>query len=405
MFSSDDKRLLEKLKNSVNIKDELEDLLGKVKSEIETLRKLQAMVNDDYEAKRINLIKTETLIDNYKQEVLNEIDKIVNEKSKGFPWLVDTICQYFELQDLGVANYFDHKKWAAKKAAETLREISKQKTELRKSFLLSRNLLKYYESLFPWLNDFIDNNIDDTLLDAFTIDDFDEESDPVQYYVTKGEYEQLNESERNQLALDRYWKKKKTSWQIGRDYERYIGYLYESKGWVVNYQGIEKGLEDLGRDLICKKDNKIQVVQCKYWRSERTIHEKHINQLFGTTVEYFIKSTDFNYIETQLGLFPELLRSQNIEGVFFASCSFSETSKKFAKLLGIKLHENFPFQQYPSIKCIVSRKDGSKIYHLPFDQQYDRTVIEKDRKELYVNTIIEAERLGFRRAWKWSGNN
>ncbi len=404
MFSSNDIKLLEKLRNSANIKVELEDLLNKVKSEIVTLNNLQKSISDDFETKKDNLIKTESTINNFKEEVLDEIDKIISEKTQGFPWLVDAICQYFELQDLGVADYFDYKKWAAKKAAEAIRDISKQKTSLRKSFLHSRNLLKYYETLFPWLNDFVDDNIDDTLLDAFTIDDLDEESDPVQYFVTKGEYEQLNEAERNQLALDRYWKKKKTTWQIGRDYERYIGYLFESDGWVVNYQGIEKGLEDLGRDLICKRGNAIEVVQCKYWRSERTIHEKHINQLFGTTVEYFIKSTNFNGSETQLGLFPELLRSNNIKGTFYATCLFSETSKSFAQLLGIKLFEKFPFQQYPSIKCNISRKDGNKIYHLPFDQQYDRTVIEKDRVEFYAATVIEAEKLGFRRAWRWHGN-
>ena len=30
----------------------------------------------------------------------------------------------------------------------------------------------------------------------------------------------------------------------GKDYERYIGYLYESKGYKVEYHGIKKGFED-----------------------------------------------------------------------------------------------------------------------------------------------------------------
>ncbi|MCF8260978.1 MAG: restriction endonuclease [Melioribacteraceae bacterium] len=404
MFSSNDSRLIEKLRDSVDIKSELEIILSKVQSEIDTLKKLQNSLNEDYENKKNNLAKLESSIDIYKKETLAEIDTIIIEKTKGFPWLTDAICQYFELLDLGVANYFDYKKWAAKKAAEAIREISKQKTKLRKSFLYSRNLLKYYEALFPWLNDFADANIDDTLLDAFSADELDEESDPVQYFVTKGEYEQLNETERNQRALDRYWKKKKTPWQIGRDYERYIGYLFESNGWTVNYQGIEKGLEDLGRDLICKKGNEVKIVQCKYWRVERTIHEKHINQLFGTTVEYFIKNTNFDESSTQLGLFPELLKSNNIRGSFYATCSFSDTSKKFAQLLGIELHPNVAFEKYPSIKCNISRRDGSKIYHLPFDQQYDGTIIEQDKNEFYASTVDEAEKYGFRRAWRWRGN-
>jgi hypothetical protein len=55
---------------------------------------------------------------------------------------------------------------------------------------------------------------------------------------------------RNQRALDRYFKAKKSKWQVGRDYERYVVYLNEARGFTVNYYGIEKGLEDLGRDVI-----------------------------------------------------------------------------------------------------------------------------------------------------------
>jgi len=46
-------------------------------------------------------------------------------------------------------------------------------------------------------------------------------------------------------------------------------------------------------------------------------------------------------------------------------------------------------------------RDGAKIYHLPFDQQYDRTKIISDKGEKYVYTVAEAEKAGFRRAWRW----
>ncbi|MBK8947174.1 MAG: hypothetical protein IPM32_18190 [Ignavibacteriae bacterium] len=403
-FSSNDKELIEKLRVSNNLKIELETLLHNVNIRIENLVKFESKLEKDFEEKKFELIKTEKKILDFKNEVLSEIEKIILEKTKGFPWLSDAISQYFELQDLEISNFYLQKKWSAKKASEAISQISKQKSEIRKNFLVTRNLLKYYENLFPWLNDFVDQQIDDSLLDVFTIEDINDEADPVKYFVTKGEYEKLNETERNQLALDRYWKKKKNPWQIGRDYERYIGYLYESEGWNVIYQGIEKGVEDLGRDLICTRDEKTEVVQCKYWRNERVIHEKHINQLFGTTVEYFIKSAENRNLDIQIGLFPDLMKSKNISGSFYATCSFSDTSKKFANLLGIKLYENFMYQEYPSIKCNISRKDESKIYHLPFDQQYDKTVIEKNRGECYVHTVLEAEKLGFRRAWKWRGN-
>lgn len=52
------------------------------------------------------------------------------------------------------------------------------------------------------------------------------------------------------------------------------------------------------------------------------------------------------------------------------------------------------------VKCNVS-KNGEKIYHLPFDQQYDKINIQKGKHCQYVWTVAEAEQLGFRRAYAW----
>ena len=70
-------------------------------------------------------------------------------------------------------------------------------------------------------------------------------------------------------------------------------------------------------------------------------------------------------------------------------------------MLGVKVLENVMLKPYPSIKCNISRKTGEKIYHLPFDQQYDNTVVEEERNECYVQTVKEAEELGFRHAFRW----
>ncbi|HEX4624167.1 MAG TPA: restriction endonuclease [Solirubrobacteraceae bacterium] len=58
----------------------------------------------------------------------------------------------------------------------------------------------------------------------------------------------------------------------------------ERDGWRVTYQGIIAGLDDLGRDLLCFADGDIEVVQCKWLAMHKTIHEKHVFQLFGTVV-------------------------------------------------------------------------------------------------------------------------
>lgn len=336
--------------------------------------------------------------------VEDAIDRIIKEKTQGFPWLADAISQYYEMRDLKIAEFMEKKLHPAKTSAERLAEISREKREIHKKFIITRNYIKYYEALFPWLTDFVGEDIDEILVQMSNKKkDEDGETDPVHDYVTKGEYEQLSTTERNQRALDRYWKKKKSSWELGRDYERYVGYQYEKLGYSVYYQGIEKGLEDLGRDLICKKDNQVEIVQCKYWRESKTIHEKHINQLFGTTVEYVIKNMPKKNIHIDL-FHPGNIKSDGITAAFITSCSLSETAKEFASILSIKVLEHFKYEKYPSIKCNVSYKDKSKIYHLPFDQQYDRTGIDEERNECYVETVKEAENLGFRRAWRWKGN-
>ena len=197
----------------------------------------------------------------------------------------------------------------------------------------------------------------------------------------------LPSAQKYQLALDRYWQKPKSKWEIGRDYERYIGYVYESRGYNVYYQGIIEGLADLGRDLICVKDNDAIIVQCKHWSREKQIHEKHIFQLYGTLIAYQIDSP-----------------ARNSHACFVTSTNLSERAKQFANELQMEVLEIYRLEPYPCIKCNISRRDGTQIYHLPFDQQYDKTLIEEERNECYVETVKEAEYLGFRRAFRWKGS-
>ena len=338
-------------------------------------------------------------------EVINTLAK---EKSQGFPWLAQAYADYFYLQDLKRASYLEHKSHPAKKAAEHIREIASKRKAAEKLYRILKYQLEYYENLFPWLVDFKGEDIDDLIRQTLDKKEkgqnyFEEPGDPAKKWLTAAEYKKLPKVEKYQLALDRYWKKKKSKWEIGRDYERYVGYLYEKSGCSVYYQGIIKGLEDLGRDLIAKKGDNIEIIQCKYWSQEKTIHEKHIFQLFGTTIEYWLSMK--NRKSFQPSLFPELIQSEKIKATFITSTRLSEKAKEFAKALKVQVIENFPLQHYPSIKCNVSRRTGEKIYHLPFDQQYDRTTIEEERNECYVETVKEAEELGFRRAFRWRGES
>jgi hypothetical protein len=341
----------------------------------------------------------------YKQKVKVSLDILLKEKTQGFPWLATAIADYYENFDKIFASYLESKKRPAFVQAERIKEIAKEKKLFKKEFQITKYIIEYYENLFPWLREYVGFNSDE-LIKSIYKEDISEEEDPVYFYVPESRNNQIiSITDRNQKALDRYWNRDKSPWQIGRDYERYIGYLYEKNGFKVQYHGIEKVREDLGRDLICTKGDKIEIVQCKYWSTKKgiPIRENHITQLYGTTVKYFLDHVRINY-GVQIALFPELLKHSNIIPVLVTTTELSNTAKEFATVLGIKVNKISMDNNYPCIKCNINFQTNEYIYHLPFDQQYDNTIIDMNKGERWAKTVKEAESFGFRRAWRWRPN-
>jgi hypothetical protein len=380
-------------------------LYDEFKLKIDTLDQYK----NELDQKEKQLLHQQKYLAEKKKSDIEEINKIAEEKSSGFPWLAAAYADYFHLQDMKLAKYLEFKPHPAKKSAQHLREIASKRRIAEKVYRVLKYQLEYYEKLFPWLIDFKGEDVDDLISQLIASHESvvplaDEPKDPVQKWVTPAEFK-LPTVERNQRALDRYWQRPKSKWEIGRDYERFVGYIYEAKGYQVYYQGIVEGLNDLGRDLVAKKDDAVEIIQCKNWSERKTIHEKHIFQLFGTTVEYWLKYGRSDQDLVQMDFFPKLLKRDKIKATFITSTSLSPVAKDFAKVLNVSFSENYKLQRYPSIKCNVSRRTGEKIYHLPFDQQYDTTIIEEERNECYVETVKEAEDLGFRRAFRWKGKD
>ena len=85
--------------------------------------------------------------------------------------------------------------------------------------------------------------------------------------------------------------------------------------------------------------------------------------------------------------------------IFYATTSLSGEANIVANKLGVKV-VNKQLKRYPMIKCNVNHSDKEKIYHLPFDQQYDTAKIDS-KGEFYCATVDEAENAGFRRAFRW----
>ena len=188
----------------------------------------------------------------------------------------------------------------------------------------------------------------------------------------------------------------------------YIGYLYENKGYTVEYKGIIDGFDDLGRDVIAKNDKETCIIQCKHWAQYKEIHEKHIFQLFGTTMEYWIRNFGSHEKRNSFKKFIGYLNENRLRSIFVCSTSLSNKAKEMAAVLNVEIVESFPIGNFPRVKCNINYDEfglKTKIYHLPMDQQYDRTTITKSKGDFCANTVKEAEDAGFRRAFRYRFKN
>lgn len=323
-------------------------------------------------------------------------EHIMQGNLKAMPYLAGLMSDYLTYDLEVLANQLD---WGDnKKRRETeikireLRNTTKEKLEAAKE---AEYQLAYLKELYPELEDIIDTDCSELFekpsLEKLVSSEEDTEIDSTRSYLSPDEWRSLSVTERNQLALERYIEgRKKSKWQIGRDYELSVGYsMYEKNGWDVSYFGTEKKLEDLGRDLIAKKGMITEIVQCKYWGKEKTIHEKHIFQLYGTKVCYESEHKS---------------DGTAVKAKFVTNIKLSNKAKEIADILGIDVEEEYPMQDFPRIKCNIGKDVNgrtTKIYHLPMDQQYDNVVIDKGKGEMLVKTVKEAEKAGFRRAYKW----
>lgn len=263
------------------------------------------------------------------------------------------------------------------------------KQEYIKWRILYEELYAKYQFLcetFPDLKLYIDD--EKSLLklgELNSISDLQDSTDRGANYLTKEEWLQLTQTQRNQLALDRYIKSSKDNVTIGLEYEMCVDYYLRAGGFSTIPHGVLYGLNDLGRDLIAWKEkdgqlcSDIYIIQCKLRSQGTTIHENVICQVYGTAIEYELENPNTQVVPTICTNVP-----------------LSETAQKFARKLHI-FCLFVPMQEFPRIKCNIN--NGEKIYHLPFDQQYWHTQI-KNNGEFYAWTIEEAESRGFRRAMR-----
>jgi hypothetical protein len=212
---------------------------------------------------------------------LEELQRLLDEQSLHFPWLANAFAELQHLRFQREENSLRYKKNPAMSAANRVTELKKIVRETELQFRSVKYRIQFYEKLSPWLIELSGEDIDSLIKRKLSESnsseagavDFDE---PVRKLLSNQEWQALTDSEKYQLALDRWKVGKKTNWQIGRDFERFVGYELETAGYDVAYHGAIEGLEDLGRDLIAKRSGFTIIVQCKYWATYREVHEKHV---------------------------------------------------------------------------------------------------------------------------------
>ncbi len=308
---------------------------------------------------------------------------------EGRKWLAELISQYREAPDQALEECLRYKDRPALAAAKEVSRIKKEKKALVKENVLLKSELDTIKEYFPVVEEYEQEILEET--NGFLPMDLTDDSgvDRVRRFMSPEEYKKLPTSERNQLALDRFLKHTSQSY-VGKLFELQLGWEYEQVNYLVEYTGIQNKKKDRGRDLICKEFAGIGdtlIVQAKCWSAKKTIFEKHIFQLFGTVFEYKRKHP-----------------REVVRGVFVTTTKLDDFAKECAKELGIEIEENYKLRKdFPMIKCNIS-SSGEKIYHLPFDQQYDKVKIDK-QGEFLALTVKEAEAAGFRRAMRWHGKN
>lgn len=318
-------------------------------------------------------IEKKELKEKLRKELWENCKKYMEDKSVSMPWLAAGMADFMTLQEEAIIQTLqlgNHRDW---ERSIKINDLKKEKKALIAENKLLRYQIAYFKRIVPEIEE-----LDD--FDYIPVH-YDSGNDAIKAYLSDDEYNELSETEKNQLALKRYWKRKKSKWEIGRDFERYYGYLLEQRGYKVTYFGIDKGFEDMGRDLIAENAKHILIIQCKYWSKNKKIHEKHICQLLGSATEY------------KIAYHPK----KEVVPLFVTHTYISEKAKKFAQTLNIAVRENVDLKEYPVIKCNVA----TGIYHLPMDQHYDNFEVKPEREDCYVMTVQEAEELGCRRAWKW----
>lgn len=330
-------------------KKELMDMNAKLKKELDEAEYIYRELYDKYECAKSD-------INNLEQEV-DDFDQMINAKNP------------FDYVAHLRAHALEHKNMYVDSNVEELASLFKYQYKF-----------EYLLSIYPELRKFKDD-------DAYINFMHEEEKRcNIRNWLSDDEYFQMTELGREQLAVNRYISNSSrwSDWEKGRNYEIYCAYKLFNEGYDIIQEGLNKKLEDGGRDIIAthRRTGKILIVQCKNWSS--IVRENVVFQLYGSYVQWKLDNED-------------KIKGVEVEPWLYITCDLSPEAIKCATLLGVRVRR-LPMDRFPAIKCNVNHNTGQKIYHLPFDRHYDLVKINAKGKG-YKFEIVEAIKEGFRRAY------
>lgn len=343
---------------------------------------------DSLQKQNIELsVKHDNTISNLKKLDRKNLDLLKeNNATKELLKLLNHKIEEFD-KIIAAKNPFDYVAHLRAHALEHAMEYEKMNVEALASLFKYQYKFEYLLAIYPELRVYRE---DDAYLQYIQEE---EQKCNIKNWITDTEYSKLSEIEREQLAVDRYiinYNGKWTSWEKGRNYEIYVAYmLYNDKsilddGYDIIQEGLNKKLEDKGRDIIAthRKTGQVLIIQCKNWSEHSMIRENVIFQLYGSYMQWLV--------DNHKGL------TDDVVPCLYYTCDLSPVAEECARMLKVRCVK-FPMGKFPAIKCNVNKNTNQLIYHLPFDRHYDLVKINAKGKG-YKFSVAEAIKEGFRRA-------
>lgn len=330
------------------------------------------------------------------KEAKDDADKIgwmlseLNEKYEASEAEIESLTRKIDSFDriIEAKNPFDYVAHLRAHALEHTRGYENVKAEDWASLFKYQYKFEYLLSIYPELRVYRD---DDAYIQYMQEE---EQRCNIKNWLSDEEYNKLSEVEREQLAVDRYivnYNSNWSNWEKGRNYEIYVAYrLYNDKklcndGYDIIQEGLNKKLEDKGRDIIAthRKTGQVLIVQCKNWSEHSVIRENVIFQLYGSYMQWLVDNGKS--------------LTDDVVPCLYYTCKLSPVAAECARMLKVRC-VSFPMGKFPAIKCNVNHNTRQLIYHLPFDRHYDLVKINAKGKG-YKFEIAEAIKEGFRRAY------